>query len=150
MGLGRFGRKTQPDQGLLLSIPTVYQANSWGVKHNLGRTCNNERVALFYEELGRRIREARASKALTQAELGLAIGLSRASVANIERGYQQISLHHLTLAAEVLGTDVQTLLPPAALAPQETNPGLALAGLTDAQQRSVLNVIEAAPSKSSS
>lgn len=107
-------------------------------------------MALFYEELGRRIREARSAKGLTQAQLGQAVGLSRASVANIERGYQQISLHHLSQAAEVLGISVQTLLPPAALAPQEANPGLAVAGLTDAQQRSVLNVIETTRSTASS
>lgn len=112
-----------------------------------GRACNDEDVPRFYEELGRRIREARTRKGLTQNDLGQAIGLSRASVANIERGYQQISLHHLTLAADALEVQIQDLLPPSALAPQEANPALAIAGLSDQQQRSVMNVIGAATAK---
>ena len=65
----------------------------------------------FYEELGRRIREAREAAELTQEELALRLTLSRASVANIERGNQRVALHKFVEIAQVLGVEPMRLLP---------------------------------------
>lgn len=65
----------------------------------------------FYEELGRRIREAREAAGLTQEELALRLTLSRASVANIERGNQRVALHKFVEIAQALGVDPMRLLP---------------------------------------
>ena len=42
----------------------------------------------LYSELGRKIRHVRESKQLTQGELAKRLGISRASVVNIEAGRQ--------------------------------------------------------------
>jgi transcriptional regulator with XRE-family HTH domain len=57
---------------------------------------------------------------LNQAEIGTAIGLSRASIANIETGRQRIPIHHLYRLARALRVDVHTLLPAAGGEPPAT------------------------------
>jgi transcriptional regulator with XRE-family HTH domain len=68
---------------------------------------------VFYREFGRLLQEARSKgpKHLTQAALAEAVGLSRSSVANIEKGRQPVQLHLLVKIAEVLSIDPVTLLP---------------------------------------
>jgi transcriptional regulator with XRE-family HTH domain len=63
---------------------------------------------LFGEILARRRSEAR----LSQKAFAEAIGLSRTSVTNIERGRQPVNLHTLYIMADVLRRDVNDLLPP--------------------------------------
>ncbi len=65
----------------------------------------------FYQELGRRIRDAREVAGLTQEELALRVDLSRASVANIERGNQRVALHKFLELAQALGAEPLRLLP---------------------------------------
>lgn len=65
----------------------------------------------FYEELGRRLREAREAAGLTQEELAFRVKLSRASVANIERGHQRVALHQFVELAQALGVEPIKLLP---------------------------------------
>src|SRR5689334_10692445 len=67
----------------------------------------------FYRELGRRIRELRISKGLTQEDLGglLEPPVTRASIANIEMGTQRVLAHTLAQLAEHLGTTLQELTP---------------------------------------
>ena len=48
---------------------------------------------------------------MTQDELASIVGLSRSSIANIERGQQHAPVHVLLWLAEALGVDVGTLLP---------------------------------------
>lgn len=64
----------------------------------------------FYGDLGQRIVRARKAAGLTQDDLGRASGLSRSSIANIERGYQQTTLHTLLAICEATGTTLPAML----------------------------------------
>jgi transcriptional regulator with XRE-family HTH domain len=76
---------------------------------------------LLYRAVGRKIREARerSSGKITQQGLAARIGISRASVVNIEAGRQRAPLHLLWGIADALDTDLSLLLP----SQQELNPG---------------------------
>jgi transcriptional regulator with XRE-family HTH domain len=65
----------------------------------------------LYCELGRKIRSVRERKRLTQGELAKRLGISRASVVNIEAGRQHTPLHLLWKLAEMLGTELTSLIP---------------------------------------
>ncbi len=64
-----------------------------------------------YFEVGDLVREARDAAGLTQAALGERIGLTRASVANIEKARQKVQLHTLYAIAQALEVSVHSLLP---------------------------------------
>lgn len=64
----------------------------------------------LHDALGRRIAEARG--AMTQQQLADKVEMSRASIANIERGQQSVSIFNLYAIAEALGiADPAELLP---------------------------------------
>jgi transcriptional regulator with XRE-family HTH domain len=67
----------------------------------------------LYHELGRKIRQAREghSQRLSQEVLAKRLGISRASVVNIEAGRQRAPLHLVWQIAELLGTDLTVLIP---------------------------------------
>ena len=71
----------------------------------------------LYRELGRKIRQARersgerSEEKLSQEALAQRLGLSRASMVNIEAGRQRAPLHLLWQIAELLGTDLIMLIP---------------------------------------
>jgi transcriptional regulator with XRE-family HTH domain len=67
----------------------------------------------LYAELGRKIREARErpGQNLSQEKLAKRLGVSRASIVNIEAGRQHTPLHVLWQIAEALGTDLALLVP---------------------------------------
>lgn len=65
----------------------------------------------FDRALGERIREARERVGIKQDQLGRAVGLSRTSITNIERGRQGVQAHLLVRLAEVLGRLPAELLP---------------------------------------
>lgn len=65
----------------------------------------------FYSELGFEISEARKEVNMSQETLAAKIGLSRASVVNIEKGRQNPPLHVLIRIAEVLNTNLISLVP---------------------------------------
>jgi len=71
----------------------------------------------IYEAVGKKIRNFREKDHQTQAQLAGQIGISRASLANIEAGRQQVLLHHIFAIAEALELDS-----PASLLPVDQSP----------------------------
>lgn len=65
----------------------------------------------FYTELGRRIREVRQKRSLTQEALASLVSLTRTSVTNIEKGRQQVLVHTLAEIAAALKVSPESLLP---------------------------------------
>ena len=66
---------------------------------------------LLYTEIGKKIKHFRERAERTQEELGKAIGVSRASIANYENSNQAIYISDLYKIADVLGIDVVEILP---------------------------------------
>lgn len=63
-----------------------------------------------YATLGRRVRQLRGQRGLTQGTLATTVGLTRASVANIERGRQKFLVHTLLRLAQALNVGAEKLL----------------------------------------
>ena len=99
----------------------------------------------LYSEVGSNIRRYRRGMHRTQQQVAAQIGLSRASLANIESGHQWVRLHHLYAIAEVLDLDSPTvLMPPLKPAPQHTELSelpLPKEGLTNKQRLEVLRLL---------
>lgn len=68
----------------------------------------------FYQEVGRRIRDARKRRKppLTQEALGKLVSLTRTSITNVEKGRQKFLLHTLADIATALNVEPAMLLPP--------------------------------------
>jgi transcriptional regulator with XRE-family HTH domain len=64
-----------------------------------------------YPEFGRLVAERRKRARMTQAVFAKSLNLSRASIANIERGKQPVQLHLVFQIAAILGVEVQELIP---------------------------------------
>jgi transcriptional regulator with XRE-family HTH domain len=64
----------------------------------------------FYPCLGQRVRQARREAGMTQALLAARVGLTRASVTNIEKGRQKVLAHTLWRLAETLGVSPEDLV----------------------------------------
>lgn len=98
--------------------------------------------ALLYRSFGRRVAGRRGALTLTQAQLAARIGVSRASVANIERGQQNLSLHQVYRLTQALGlNDVTDLLPPLMIEPPTDAAGVPISepegGLSEDERRQV-------------
>lgn len=65
----------------------------------------------FYAQIGQQIRLLREKRGLTQDALASLMSLTRASIANIERGKQRMLAHSLVELASALGVTVADLLP---------------------------------------
>ncbi|MDE0101569.1 MAG: helix-turn-helix transcriptional regulator [Bryobacterales bacterium] len=65
----------------------------------------------FYRRFGRRLSEARRAAGLSQADLAVAIKLTRPSVSNIEQGRQKVLLHTFGKILAVLNVQPTELLP---------------------------------------
>ena len=65
-----------------------------------------------YRELGQSIKRYRKGAGRTQAQLAVEIGISRASLANIEAGRQQVLVHYIYAIAEALDLDSPMALMP--------------------------------------
>jgi len=68
---------------------------------------NNE----FYQEIGSRIRNARNLANVSQDDLAIRLGLTRASIINIEKGRHKPSLHVLLEIASMLMVNYISLIP---------------------------------------
>lgn len=91
----------------------------------------------MYPRFGRRIRDRRRARGMTQEQLGAKIGLSRASVVNIEHGRQQVLLHHVVAMAAATGTSLAELL-----RPLEPNPTPRQTSLPKGLDPSLVAVVE--------
>lgn len=74
-------------------------------------TTRDGAIKQLYENVGSRVRAARERGGVTQLTLGQKIGLTRSSIANLERGYQRIPLHVLALVADALDVRLLDLIP---------------------------------------
>jgi transcriptional regulator with XRE-family HTH domain len=67
-------------------------------------------IASLYKDFGRRLKTARKSAGMTQETLAAQVGLSRASITNIERGRQHIHVHTMFLICYAVGVHPSNLL----------------------------------------
>ncbi len=66
----------------------------------------------IYSALGQAVAIRRKAMSLTQAQVAARVGISRASIANIESGRQKVLLHQVYLLAEALKLpSIMSLLP---------------------------------------
>jgi transcriptional regulator with XRE-family HTH domain len=65
----------------------------------------------FYRDFGQRLTNIRNEAGVTQEALADAVGLSRTSITNVEKGRQPVQLHLVVKIAEILGVTVARLLP---------------------------------------
>lgn len=70
---------------------------------------------VIYSWLGKAVATRRKIMKLTQAEVAKAVGISRASIANIESGRQKVLLHQVYGLAKALDLKTITELVPATL-----------------------------------
>jgi len=77
----------------------------------------------IYRLLGLAAAKRRTQLKLTQAEVAAKIGLTRASLANIETGRQKVMLHHVYRLATALDcASILDLIPPAFIFADESEP----------------------------
>src|SRR5689334_9116626 len=69
-----------------------------------------EDQSAFYKQVGERI-HAERGKNLSQEALALAVGLTRSSISNIEKGRQKLLVHTLVDIAGALKVEPAALLP---------------------------------------
>jgi len=65
----------------------------------------------IYRRFGRLLTRRRKKAGLTQEKLATFLGLSRTSIANIERGRQPVQLHTLYSIADALDAEILDLVP---------------------------------------
>lgn len=100
----------------------------------------------IYEAVGKNIRRLREKDHQTQAQLAAQIGISRASLANIEAGRQKVLLHHIFAIAETLSLDSPISLLPieklhADQAGNSSDLPLPETGLTEKQRLEVMRLM---------
>lgn len=67
-------------------------------------------ITNLYRTIGAHLATARKDRGIRQADLATAVGLTRASVTNIENGVQRVQVHTLIAAAQALGLDPADLI----------------------------------------
>ncbi|HEY9408908.1 MAG TPA: helix-turn-helix transcriptional regulator [Jiangellaceae bacterium] len=85
------------------------------------------------EAFGNRIRDYRTAAGLTQRLLAERVGLTRASIGNIEAGFQDVGVRRLVRLASALDTTPAALLAP----------GLEPANAAEARERGRMRALEA-------
>jgi transcriptional regulator with XRE-family HTH domain len=109
----------------------------------------------FYSRFGELLSRRRNHLGITQEALGKRVGLTRASIANIETGRQKVLVHHLSLLAAALELDAGALLPSISKPPSsKPAPGIHLPplpnDLSPEQRLQVSRMLETAIARPSS
>ncbi len=73
---------------------------------------SSDQLDHFYGDFGKRVREVRRQRGLTQTDLAQKAQISRGYLAQIEAGQRRISLHMACNIAESLGVSLEELLNP--------------------------------------
>jgi transcriptional regulator with XRE-family HTH domain len=100
----------------------------------------------LYRRIGALVREHRKQRHFTQEALSQGVGMSRAALANIEAGRQQMLVHQLYAIARVLEVKLAELLP----APTEASldgDGMEAQlppGLSEMQRKQIMKLIKTA------
>ena len=68
-------------------------------------------VVSFYQQFGKKLRQTRRGAGLSQADLAIALGLTRTSISNIENGRQGVPLCTFGKMVQVLKVQPGALLP---------------------------------------
>lgn len=71
-----------------------------------------QELSLLYAQLGYRIKGLRESAELNQSAFAEFLGLSRASIVNIEKGRQRPSLHLLLQISQILKVEISSIVAP--------------------------------------
>lgn len=77
---------------------------------------------LVNARFGERLASVRRGRRVSQAELGRRIGFSRATIANLEGGDQNVQLHQVYAIAKALDAPIEDLLPKPAELPDTFAP----------------------------
>ncbi|GLP64267.1 hypothetical protein TUSST3_08870 [Streptomyces sp. TUS-ST3] len=67
-------------------------------------------ITNLYRAIGAHLADTRQQRGIRQSDLAIAVGLTRASVANIENGNQRIQIHTLIAASQALGMEPADLI----------------------------------------
>lgn len=99
-----------------------------------------------YKSLGEAIATRRKRLGITQTEVAARVGMSRASVANIECGRQKVLLHHVYLLAQSLDLpSIMSLIPNAMLRSENSNEyTISIVDISDKQRAQVGDALTAA------
>ncbi|MCY4012274.1 MAG: helix-turn-helix transcriptional regulator [Gammaproteobacteria bacterium] len=101
----------------------------------------------LYRRLGRTVANRRRQLGLTQRDVAARLGLSRASLANLECGRQRIMVHQLFGLVNILNLDSILDLVPQTWAPPSDLPNLRVTGtvLTPSERSSVEHLVASMP-----
>lgn len=83
---------------------------AFALQYSLWKPPPMEDHSTFYKTVGEKIRSQRG-KNLSQEALASAVGLTRTSISNIEKGRQKMLLHTLVDIADALRVEAASLLP---------------------------------------
>ena len=100
----------------------------------------------LYRRLGQAVAKRRRELSLTQSDIAEKLGLSRASLANLENGRQRIMVHQLFALVNALKLESILDLVPETWLPPEPLPEIKVSGstLSPQQQSAVESVIASA------
>lgn len=101
-------------------------------------------MAIDYEALGQRIKDARKQKGYTQERLAAAVGMSQQHIGNIETAANKLSLQALLDIAEALDVTADALLYdslPAAVNTYDIRAKQILDSCSDADKESLLHLM---------
>ena len=104
-------------------------------------------VEALYRHIGTTIKRRRKQLRLTQEQLAKRMSTSRASLANVETGRQNVLVHQLYSFAAILDLTIEDLLPPVVSAEPASSPSdfPLPKGLNRVQREQITRLLDGAP-----